>query len=124
MLITLQLNRKLGSKPTSQTAISPRLKRRRAQLIDERIAARAAEETDDLAWGRALWDEARKAVARVSLSLSRSTRPIMRRFSLRSKLEWRGSSSPYSRKRDAAYIARNLTAKGGSRRGREIYGLF
>ncbi len=34
------------------------------QLIDERIAERAAEENDDLAWARPSVDEARGAVAR------------------------------------------------------------
>jgi antitoxin ParD1/3/4 len=34
------------------------------QLIDERIAERAAEESDDLAWARPYVDEARAAVAR------------------------------------------------------------
>lgn len=34
------------------------------QLIDERIAERAAEEGDDLAWAKPYVDEARAAVAR------------------------------------------------------------
>jgi antitoxin ParD1/3/4 len=34
------------------------------QLIDERIAERAAEETDDLAWAKPYVDEACEAVAR------------------------------------------------------------
>ncbi len=34
------------------------------QLIDERIAERAAEEIDDLAWAKPYVDEARIAVAR------------------------------------------------------------
>ena len=34
------------------------------QLIDERIAERAAEESDDLAWAKPYVDEARAAVAR------------------------------------------------------------
>jgi antitoxin ParD1/3/4 len=34
------------------------------QLIDERIAERAAEESDDLAWAKPHVDEARAAVAR------------------------------------------------------------
>ena len=34
------------------------------QLIDERIAERAAEESDDLAWAKPYIDEARVAVAR------------------------------------------------------------
>jgi antitoxin ParD1/3/4 len=34
------------------------------QLIDERIAARAAEEGDDLSWAKPYVDEARAAVAR------------------------------------------------------------
>jgi antitoxin ParD1/3/4 len=34
------------------------------QLINERIAARAAEETDELAWAKPYVDEARDAVAR------------------------------------------------------------
>jgi antitoxin ParD1/3/4 len=34
------------------------------QLLDERIAERAAEETDDLAWAKPYVDEARAAVAR------------------------------------------------------------
>jgi antitoxin ParD1/3/4 len=34
------------------------------QLIDERIAERGAEETDDLAWAKPYVDEAREAVAR------------------------------------------------------------
>ncbi len=34
------------------------------QLIDERIAERAAEESDDLAWVKPFVDEARAAVAR------------------------------------------------------------
>jgi antitoxin ParD1/3/4 len=34
------------------------------QLIDERIAERAAEESDDLAWAKPFVDEARAAVAR------------------------------------------------------------
>jgi len=34
------------------------------QLIDERIAGRAAEETDDLSWAKPYVDEARAAVAR------------------------------------------------------------
>ncbi len=34
------------------------------QLIDERIAERAAEENDDLAWAKPYVDEARAAVAR------------------------------------------------------------
>jgi antitoxin ParD1/3/4 len=34
------------------------------QLIDERIAERAAEETDDLAWAKPYVDAAREAVAR------------------------------------------------------------
>ena len=34
------------------------------QLIDERIAERAAEQTDDLAWAKPYVDEARAAVAR------------------------------------------------------------
>jgi antitoxin ParD1/3/4 len=34
------------------------------QLIDERIAERASEETDDLAWAKPYIDEARAAVAR------------------------------------------------------------
>jgi antitoxin ParD1/3/4 len=34
------------------------------QLIDERIAERAAEESDDLAWAKPDVDEARAAVAR------------------------------------------------------------
>ena len=34
------------------------------QLIDERIAERAAEESDDLSWAKPCVDEARAAVAR------------------------------------------------------------
>jgi antitoxin ParD1/3/4 len=34
------------------------------QLIDERIAERAVEESDDMAWARPFVDEARAAVAR------------------------------------------------------------
>jgi antitoxin ParD1/3/4 len=34
------------------------------QLIDERIAERAAEDNDDLAWAKPFVDEARAAVAR------------------------------------------------------------
>src|SRR5208282_5541665 len=34
------------------------------QLIDERIAERAAEESDDMAWAKPYVDEARAAVAR------------------------------------------------------------
>ena len=34
------------------------------QLIDERIAERAAEESDDLSWAKPYVDEARAAVAR------------------------------------------------------------
>jgi len=34
------------------------------QLIDERIAERAAEESDDLSWAKPFVDEARAAVAR------------------------------------------------------------
>jgi antitoxin ParD1/3/4 len=37
------------------------------QLIDERIAERAAEESDDLSWAKRYVDEARAAVARGDL---------------------------------------------------------
>jgi antitoxin ParD1/3/4 len=50
----------------SRTATSPRLRLEAAarQLIDERIAERAAEESDDLAWAKSYVDEARAPVVR------------------------------------------------------------
>ena len=42
----------------------PSIEEAARQLIDERIAERAVEEGDDLAWARPYVDEARAAVAR------------------------------------------------------------
>jgi antitoxin ParD1/3/4 len=57
------------------------------QLIDERIAERAAEETDDLAWPSPMLTKPAKLLRAVSLSLSMSTRPVTWRFLPRSNLD-------------------------------------